>query len=198
MDRPWKELPADFKSKLLYGTGADEVEFWFTHAGTPRKTRKTFEGVLPNLERLYAESESEFTRNRLKAYLTLAPCDECGGKRLRPELLAVTLPESPGASGALKEEPAVPPGTSAPIRIPGLNIAAFCARTIAGADEFLGTLQLTALQQQIAGDLVREIRKRLQFLRRSDSITSRSTANRARSPAAKHSASAWPRRSEQA
>ncbi|MBN9689040.1 MAG: excinuclease ABC subunit UvrA [Verrucomicrobia bacterium] len=155
LDRPWKDLPADFRQRLLHGTGSDEVEFWFMHAGAPRKTKKVFEGVLPNLERLYAESESEFTRNRLKAYMTLAPCDACGGKRLRPELLAVTLPAGPEFL----------PATSPAISIPGINIAAFCALSIAQADDLLGGLPLTDLQRKIAADLVSEIRKRLQFLR---------------------------------
>jgi len=166
LDRPWKELPADFKEKLLTGTGPEEVEFWFMHAGAPRKTRKAFEGVVPNLERLYAESESEFTRNRLKAYMTLAPCDACGGKRLRPELLAVTLPGVLDGSVRLPRELLVPATADSPAGIPGVNIATFCALPIAAADEFLGTLQLTPLQQQIAAELVSEIRKRLQFLRR--------------------------------
>ena len=96
LDRPWKELPDEFKQRLMHGTGEDEVEFYFMHAGAPRKTRKPFEGVLPNLERLYAESESEFTRNRLKGYMTLHPCDVCQGRRLRPEILAVTLAAVPG------------------------------------------------------------------------------------------------------
>ena len=54
-------------------------------AGKTATVERPFEGVLPNLRRLYAESESEFTRNRLKAYMTLHPCDACHGRRLRPE-----------------------------------------------------------------------------------------------------------------
>jgi excinuclease ABC subunit A len=160
MDRPWKELGADFKQRLLHGTGTDEVEFYFMHAGAPRKTRKPFEGVLPNLQRLYAESDSEFTRNRLKAYMTLQPCDACEGRRLRPEVLAVTLvPSTPF--------PTSPPSatTASSPRIPGLSIAAFCALSIDKAHDFLGHLTLTEYQQKVAGDVILEIRKRLKFMR---------------------------------
>ncbi len=157
LDRPWKDLPADFRQRLLHGTGTEEIEFWFAHAGAPRKTRKAFEGVLPNLQRLYAESESEFTRNRLKAYMTLAPCDACGGHRLRPELLAVTL-----TSAAV---PAAETRLTPDLSLPGLNIAALCHLPIAEADDFLAGLHLTDFQKQVAGELVGEIRKRLTFLR---------------------------------
>ncbi len=153
VDQPWKGLPAEFKQRLMFGTGGEEVEFYFMHGGTPRKTKKPFEGVLPNLERLFAESESEFTRNRLKAYMTLQPCDACGGRRLRPEMLAITL-------GSDIDEAA--PGTGP--RIPGLSIAAFCGLSIDRADGFLERLTLSDSQRKIAGELVLEIRKRLTFL----------------------------------
>jgi len=162
LDRPWKTLPEGFREKLLQGTGTEEVEFWFMHGGTPRKTVKAFEGVLPHLERLYAESESEFTRNRLKAYMTLAPCDACGGRRLRPELLAITLPLDPGS-----EAPGPRAATDTPKpAIPGIHIAGFCGLSVDQADEFLATLPLTDLQRHVAGELVGEIRKRLGFLRK--------------------------------
>jgi excinuclease ABC subunit A len=158
MDRPWKDLPADFHQKLLHGTGPEEIAFWFQHAGAPRQTRKPFEGILPNLERLYAESESEFTRNRLKAYMTLAPCDACHGQRLRPELLAVTLQSTRNpVLSSLR-----PTGSTA---IPGLNIAEFCALPIDEADDVLAGLVLTEFQRPIAREVVTELRKRLGFLR---------------------------------
>jgi excinuclease ABC subunit A len=182
MDAPWSGLPEDFKAKLLHGTGEDEIEFYFMHAGAPRKTKKAFEGVLPNLVRLYTESESEFTRNRLKAYMSPQPCDACGGRRLKPEVLAITLggqasslPRLAGFQPApddfLGEEPAgwkpAGPGRleACPPKPPGLSIAGFCALSIGDADEFLASLALTELQQKIGGELISEIRKRLGFLR---------------------------------
>lgn len=152
LDRPWNDLPEAFRERLLHGTGDEAIEFWFKHAGTPRKVSKAFEGVLPNLQRLYVESESEFTRNRLKAYMTLHPCDACGGRRLRPESLAITL----GAAGSRTESIAG--------QIPGVSIAAFCAMPIQSAMAFLEVLALDDFQRQIAGEVVTEIRKRLGFM----------------------------------
>ncbi len=153
MEVPWKDLPTAFKAKLLHGTAPEEIEFYFMHAGAPRKTSKVFEGVLPNLERLYHESESEFTRNRLKAYMSPQPCDACGGRRLKPEVLAITLGNDPKGSGTAKT------------KVPGLSIAGFCALSISDADEFLASLPLTDLQRKIGVELISEIRKRLGFMR---------------------------------
>ncbi len=168
LDAPWKDLKPEFKDKLLHGTGDDEIEFWFMHAGAPRKTKKVFEGILPNLERLYAESESEFTRNRLKNYMTLSPCDACHGRRLKPEVLAITLAKAEcGMRNAELACETLSPNSElrAPnSKIPGLSIAAFCALSIAEADVFLAQLPLTEFQRQVAGEVVREIRARLGFL----------------------------------
>jgi len=177
LDKPWKELTADFKERLMQGTGEDEIDFYFMHGGAPRKTKKTFEGVVPNLQRLYTESESEFTRNRLKAYMTLHPCDVCQGRRLRPEILAITLGDSPtlNPTPTLNLNPTPKPTlpktrhTPRPLAftpIPGLSIAAFCALSIDAADEFLESLTLSAFHQKIASEVITEIRKRLGFMRR--------------------------------
>src|SRR5580692_2600270 len=91
LETPYKNLPDDFKKVLLNGSGEDEVEFSFWRAGKVSKILRPFEGVLPNLERLANESESEFVRNRLKQYMSPQFCDACKGKRLKPEILAVTL-----------------------------------------------------------------------------------------------------------
>ena len=90
-ETPWKDLPEDFKYKLLHGTGGEEIELTFMRGGNMSKARRPFEGVIPNLERLYSESESEFTRNRLKSFMNPRFCDACNGQRLKPEILAVTL-----------------------------------------------------------------------------------------------------------
>src|SRR5689334_5063448 len=91
METPFKDLPQDFKEVLLHGSGEAEVEFTFWRAGKMSKLTRPFEGVVPNLERLYHESESEFTRNRLKAFMSPKFCDACQGRRLKPEILAVRL-----------------------------------------------------------------------------------------------------------
>ncbi len=173
LDAPWKDLKPEFKERLLNGTGADEIEFWFMHAGAPRKTKKVFEGVLPNLQRLYAESESEFTRNRLKNYMTLSPCDACGGRRLKPDVLAITLPrsgesnqwsvvsnQSVSAPASLKTDSLITDHSA----VPGLSIADFGRLSISEADAFLAGLPLTEFQRKVAGDVIREVRARLGFL----------------------------------
>ena len=114
---PWKDLPGDFKQKLLHGTGDENVEFTFWRAGNASKVRRPFEGVIPNLERLYAESESEFTRNRLKGFMNPQPCDGCGGRRLKPEILAVRLGVNPNLNPNLNLNPNPPP-IAAPLETP--------------------------------------------------------------------------------
>jgi len=91
LEKPYKDLPDEFKRALLWGSGETEIEFSFWRAGKMSKIKRPFEGVIPNLERLYQESESEFTRNRLKAFMAPQFCDACNGQRLKPEILAVRL-----------------------------------------------------------------------------------------------------------
>ena len=164
LERPYKDLPEDFKQVLLLGSGETEVEFHFWRAGKMSTVKRAFEGILPNLERLYVESESEFTRNRLKAFMSPQFCDACDGRRLRPEILAVTLGGSsefrlPSAELAAR-------GTRNPgLKIPGLSIMDVCALSVEKADEFFARLKLSDFQQKIAGEVIKEIRARLGFLK---------------------------------
>src|SRR5580700_11056461 len=119
-ETPWKDLPEDFKAKLLHGTGDDKVEFTFWRGGNASKVQRPFEGVVPNLERLYAESESEFTRNRLKGFMNPRFCDACNGQRLKPEILAVTLGRDEESSKFKAQS-----STSA-VKIPGLSVMDLC------------------------------------------------------------------------
>jgi len=115
-ETPYQDLPDDFKKVLLHGSGEDEIEFKFWRAGKISSIVRPFEGILPNLERLANDSESEFIRNRLKAYMAPQFCDVCRGKRLKPEILAVTLGGMGGGheSGApFPLTPACPSWTSA-------------------------------------------------------------------------------------
>src|SRR5439155_19395091 len=86
-------FPDEFKRVLLWGSGETEIEFSFWRAGNVSKARRSYEGVVPHLERLYHESESEFTRNRLKAFMSPQFCDACQGQRLKLEILSVRLEE---------------------------------------------------------------------------------------------------------
>lgn len=158
VETPWSKLPGDFRRIVLHGSGDVEMDFSFWRAGKVGKVTKPFEGVIPNLERLHAESESEFTRNRLKAVMSPRFCDACHGRRLKPEILAVTLEcgdSSPPsrASGGLPRPP-----------IPGLSIADVCALSVDAAAGFFASLKLSEFQRKIAGEVVKEIRARLGFL----------------------------------
>jgi excinuclease ABC subunit A len=125
---------------------------------------------MPNLERLYQESESEFTRNRLKAFMNAQFCDACGGRRLKPEVLAVTLESSstPKPSVAAGSSPATAANAitaNTPLGIPGLSIMDVCALSVDAADEFFAGLKLSDFQRKIAAEPVKEIRARLGFLK---------------------------------
>ena len=157
LQTPWKDLPEDFKAVLLNGSGEDNVEFKFWRAGKVSSIDRPFEGVLPNLERLATESESEFIRNRLKAYMTPQFCDICGGKRLKPEILAVTLGGEQFVS-KLKTK-------KSKLKIPGLSIMDVCGLSVEKADEFFSALKLTEFEQKIAAEVIKEIRARLGFLK---------------------------------
>lgn len=157
LEKPYKDLPEDFKRVLLHGSGDTVIEFHFWRAGKMSTVKRPFEGVLPNLERLYAESESEFTRNRLKAFMSPQFCDACQGKRLKPEILAVTLR---GELSNLKSEIRNPNSS-----IPGLSIMDVCSLSVEKADEYFASLKLTEFQERIAHDIIKEIRARLGFLK---------------------------------
>ncbi len=154
MDAPFGSLPGDFRNVLFRGAGETEIEFQFWRAGNQSRVKKPFEGVIPNLERLYKESESEFTRNRLKGFMSPHPCDGCGGHRLKPEVLAATL----------VGEGKAPVKGQRSARIPGVSIMGFCGMTVREAAVFLESLKLTPTQQLIASEPLREIRSRIRFL----------------------------------
>jgi excinuclease ABC subunit A len=181
LETPWKNLPEDFKKTLLHGSGEDDVDFHFWRAGSQHTISRPFEGVLPNLERLFTESESEFVRNRIKPYMSPQFCDVCKGKRLKPEILAVTLGSAgvpPAVSGVAPEtsSDAMPakvfggtPKTAsrrlALPKIPGLSIMDVCALSVEKADEFFAALKLTEFEEKIAHEVIKEIRARLGFLK---------------------------------
>ena len=156
-ETPYKDLPEDFKKVLLNGSGEDEMEFKFWRGGKVSSITRPFEGILPNLDRLATDSESEFIRNRLKAYMAPQFCDACNGKRLKPEILAVTL-GGEGFTSLFKAK-------KSKIKIPGLSIMDVCALSVEKADEFFAALTLTEFEQKIAAEVIKEIRARLGFLK---------------------------------
>jgi excinuclease ABC subunit A len=162
LETPWKNLPDDFKKVLLHGSGEDPVDFNFWRAGKMSTISRPFEGVLPNLERMFTDSESEFVRNRIKPYMSPQFCDVCKGRRLKPEILAVTLGNDEfqmtnGKSGTrIRHSSFV---------IPGLSIMDVCALSVEKADEFFAGLKLTEFEEKIAREVIKEIRARLGFLK---------------------------------
>jgi len=157
LEKPYNGLPEEFKKVLLHGSGDTEIEFHFWRAGKMSTITRPFEGVIPNLERLYQESESEFTKNRLKAFMNPRFCDTCGGRRLKPEILAVTL----GTEISNRKSEI----GNRKLKIPGLSIMDVCALSVDKADEFFASLKLSEFQEKIARELIKEIRARLGFLK---------------------------------
>src|SRR5436305_7102752 len=179
-EAPFAELPENFKSALYFGTGETPIEMKFGSNG--EKIARPFEGLVPQMQRLYDETESEFTRNRIRSFMTREPCKVCRGARLRPEILAVTISaviprknaspaRTEGSRGSELKRPA--PGSLSPSRtgvsvrddqLRELNIRQFTELTVDEAGQFISRIGLSAQQRQIASEVVREIESRLQFL----------------------------------
>ncbi len=138
MDTPWKDLPKAARDAILYGTGGEDVTFRMTRDGHPHSLVKPFEGVIPQLQRLYVETASEFTRKRLRNYQTFQHCTACHGARLKKESLAVTLKD--------------------------LSIIAATRLSVDESIRFVETLDLTPQQEMIGRQALREVRARLGFL----------------------------------
>jgi excinuclease ABC subunit A len=141
-DMPFSELPDQFKEALYFGTNGTPIEMDFSENGEA-KIAKPFEGLVPQMQRLYDQTESEFTRNRIRSFMTHEPCKVCHGARLKPEILAVTIKDRHARE---------------------LNIHQLSELTTEAAAHFLAALELTAPQWVIVSDVVREIQSRLQFL----------------------------------
>ena len=141
-DVPFGDLPEQFKQALYFGTDGTPIEMAFSENGQ-QKVAKPFEGLVPQMQRLYEETQSEFTRNRIRSFMTREPCNVCNGARLKPEILAVTIKDRNQRE---------------------LNIHQFSELTIEAAARFISDLELTPQRQTIVSDVVREIQSRLQFL----------------------------------
>ncbi len=134
---PWRRLPEEVRQILMYGTDGEHEFVWEGRKGAYRY-RDRFEGAVPRLERRYAETSSEDVRRELERYMSLAPCGECGGARLRREALAVKV------------------GGCNLVEVSGLSVQ----RTL---DWFTG-LELGERDRTIADKILREVRDRLGFL----------------------------------
>ncbi len=138
MKTPVRRLPRAFVDVLLHGSSEPIRIRYHTKWGALRSYEAPFEGVLPQLERRYRETDSDYVREELEQYMTTAPCPDCRGTRLKRESLSV--------------------------KVGGLNIAELTARTVRGALEFFEGLRLSPREQLIAAQILKEIRARLGFL----------------------------------
>jgi excinuclease ABC subunit A len=140
LDKPWSDLPKKATEAILYGTDKDKVTFVYDDGLRNYQTTKTFEGVIPNLERRWKETDSSWVRDEIERYHSATPCEACHGKRLKPEALAVKLDN--------------------------LDISSITGKSIRKANEWFAELPatLTDKQNEIAGRILKEIRERLQFL----------------------------------
>ena len=140
LTKPWNELSEDVRDAILYGSGDRKINFVYDDGSRAYETKKTFEGVVNNLERRWQETESEWAREEIGKYMSEAPCEACKGARLKPEALAV--------------------------KIDGKNISEVTELSVTAASEWFGALPgtLNAKQNEIAGRILKEIRDRLKFL----------------------------------
>ena len=139
LDTPYEQLSQEFRDALLYGSDMPlNYVFESKYGGTRSHIGRTFEGVIGNLERRYRETGSEFIKSKIEEYMSLIPCGTCGGKRLRPEVLAVT--------------------------VGGKNIYEFTEMPVSEAMEFISSLELTEKERIISKEIIKEIKNRLSFL----------------------------------
>ena len=138
MDTPWRALPAKVKDAILSGRNHKVQVKYRNRWGRERQYHTGFEGVISMLNRRHSETDSDYAKEKYEAYMREVPCAECGGARLKPEVLAVT--------------------------VGGKSIYDITKMSIDRAAHFLGKLQLSKRDAQIAAEVLKEINSRLGFL----------------------------------
>src|SRR2546421_4962598 len=139
LECPWEALPSEHQDLFLYGTGDERIHVSYRNRyGRRRSYATNFEGIIPNLERRYRETDSEWTREKIEEFMTLRPCPACKGARLRPESRAVLV-----AGTAIHE------------------VTALSAKR---ALQWLRALELSEHDRAVARLVLREIDERLRFL----------------------------------
>ena len=139
-DVPLKDLPESFRKELYYGTGDRNLKFTYVSrsSGSRSLMDRPFEGALNNIERRYRESTSDYFKEKMAQYMVIKECPDCHGKRLKPEVLAVT--------------------------VGGINIAELSEMSIREALDFIDKLELSETDAKIAYQILKEIKARLNFL----------------------------------
>ena len=135
---PFSKIPAKARKTILHGSEEETFRFKYSSDGKSKYWEGKFEGVIPNLQRRYLETDSEWIRNDIEKYMRVEPCPVCDGARLRPEALGV--------------------------KICGKNINAVTAMSIKEAVSYFGNLELTAQQKHIGERVIKEINERLGFM----------------------------------
>ena len=139
LETPWEDLPEEARDTFLYGTNGDKLYITYRNRyGRKRSYTTSFEGIVPNLERRYRETDSDWSRERIEEYMSVVPCPECEGTRLRPESRAVL--------------------------ISGLGIHEVTHMSAKRAIEWFDALEITDTERQIARLVLKEIEERLRFL----------------------------------
>jgi len=139
MDMPFSDFPEKAKDAVLYGTKGKKLDIVYERDGHRGRYHTPFEGLVPNLQRRYKQTGSSYMRGVYEQYMSNRPCPECGGARLKPEVLAVT--------------------------VGGINIREFTDLSIVKALDFIETVELTERQEFIAHQILKEIRSRLGFMK---------------------------------
>jgi len=157
-DRPWHELNGAQQRIILYGSGDERIQVqYINREGHLRRYRTHYEGVIPNLERRYRETDSDYIRGKIERYMTHRPCPACGGARLRPVALAVTV-----ADRAINELAAWPVNGLL-TWIDELSDGRF-QETTKPIEVLEAPSRLTDKQWQIGRRVLKEVRDRLHFL----------------------------------
>ena len=138
VDTPFKDLPENIKKVILYGSGDEEIDFSITTSRHSRQFRQAFEGIIPQTERRFRDTQSEGVKRELEQFMTVSPCPACNGRRYKPEALAVT--------------------------VGGKNIHELCDMPVNGIRAFLKNLVLSQKDTLIAEKILKEISTRLEFL----------------------------------
>ena len=138
LDTPIGELPPEIIDVLLYGTKGEKIKLRRESEYGSGTYSAPFEGIINNLERRFRETSSNWIKEEIETYMSAVPCDECHGQRLSKESLAVT--------------------------VGGINISAFCDKSVTEALEFVDSLELTDREKLIAAPILKEIKSRLGFL----------------------------------
>ena len=136
---PVEKLSKEVMDVILYGTKGEKLELQYDQPRGKGVLYQAFEGIIPNLERRYKETQSDGVREELESCMSECPCPTCGGKRLRRESLAVT--------------------------VGGLSISDYCEKSVVDALDFVDQLTLTEQQMRIGERILKEIKNRLGFLR---------------------------------